>query len=396
MRISFVFSLLQLKIIFKMWKTLLFLFFFPMLALACIGFICMHILSEEVRVEKFQVAIVDQDDTKATNFIIQHLMDNEEITKLSKFIQVKESIANELMEKNQIVAIISLPHGFTKNIIKGDNTPVPVIVNPRKPVQSMLVLQLLESATKFTSAAQSGINTIYHFLQKEGVGEEIIEEEFNKSIAAFSFQILGRGKLFNEEVRQGINQNLINYYITSFSVLLLMFWSFSIPLLLKGNMSKALQDRLTIGGITKLTEAATLITFHSIMIIFTIFLLFPISNWLSVSPVNMFIRLYFISLAFTFLFLFVDVICKNIKSYTVLGCFIILLGIIGGGHIIPTIYYPIWLENLGKWTVNYWAVFSLAGEISRSFALIIFTIIQLSIIGVFLYFQGRWGKVTGK
>ncbi|MEK0289151.1 ABC transporter permease [Caldifermentibacillus hisashii] len=140
-----------------MWKTLLFLFFFPMLALACIGFICMHILSEEVRVEKFQVAIVDQDDTKATNFIIQHLMDNEEITKLSKFIQVKESIANELMEKNQIVAIISLPHGFTKNIIKGDNTPVPVIVNPRKPVQSMLVLQLLESATKFTSAAQSGI-----------------------------------------------------------------------------------------------------------------------------------------------------------------------------------------------------------------------------------------------
>lgn len=380
-----------------MWKTLLFMFFFPMLALACIGFISMCILSEEVRVEKFQVAIVDQDNTKATNFLIQHLMDNEEITKLSKFIQVNDSIANELMEKNQIVAIISLPHGFTKNIIKGDNTPVPVIVNPRKPIQSMLVLQLLESATKFTSAAQSGINTIYHFLQKAGVGEEIIEEEYNKSIVAFSFQIFGRGKLFKAEVRQGINQNLTNYYITSFSVLLLMFWSFSIPLLLKGNMSKALQNRLSIYGITKLSEAAaTLITFHSMMIIFTIFLLFPISNWLTVSPINMFIRLYFISLAFTSLFLFVDVICKNIKMYSLLGCFIILLGIIGGGHIIPTIYYPIWLENLGQWTVNYWAVFSLAGEISRSFALIIFTIIQLLIISVFLYFQGRWGKVTGK
>lgn len=356
----FTFMVFQLKTLLYSWKMILILLLTPMLFLAGIGLVCVKTFKEESHVQLFEIAIVDKDNNVETKFVIQQLLENSHISKVASVIQVDEDRAMTLLNNNKIVAMIVIPKGFSKDVKNGTNTPVKVIGNARQPLESQLVLHIMESAAKLTSAAQSGINTIDHFLAEEDVAREVLHTEFKKNVLSFSLHILGRGGIYEVKEKNSLFQHdILQYYFLSFYLLLLMIWSFSFPFLLKGKANGSLRFRLQSRGITVYKEK--LASLASIVICITLcsyLLVMPFMLWLGLDPLNEMVLLgtFFIVLTFGVFFMMMETLVANDKLFLLMGIGFIIIGALAGGHIIPPVYFPTWLEVIGIYTINNWAL----------------------------------------
>jgi ABC-2 type transport system permease protein len=55
-------------------------------------------------------------------------------------------------------------------------------------------------------------------------------------------------------------------------------------------------------------------------------------------------------------FLMLESLFQREKVFLLMGVIFILVGAIVGGHLIPTAYYPSWLEQMSSYSVNAWAL----------------------------------------
>ncbi len=360
MKQIFRFGVFQIKTILTSWKMTLFILVMPLLLLGGIGIVVSEMLQPEESIQKFQMAIVDHDDTFETKLVIKQLRQNDQIAKLTKMIQTEEMEATELLSRNKIAAMLVIPKGFSQDLKNGKNTPVKVVGNPQRPLQSQLVNYLIESAADYTSAAQSGVNTIYEFMDNEYfTGYEILSE-FKKSVFSFSLHILGRGEIFAKHQLNSLFQyDIIQYYALSIYLLLLFIWCFSGVFLVKGNLNKSLRIRLLSRGITPFQISISDLLANFIMVTTLAFIIgIPLFLWLGLNPVSISVLLGIPSviLSFSALFIMLDSLFRNQQLYQIAGLVLIIFAAIAGGHFIPTIYLPDWLATAGKFTNNGWAL----------------------------------------
>ncbi|MDZ5471937.1 ABC transporter permease [Bacillus sp. 31A1R] len=352
------FTFFQLRSLLYSWKATLILIITPLLMITGIGMIILQIVEKDNFIERFKIAIVDNDQTMETRYVTEQLLNSEHLTKVTEVLRVDEKTARTLIKANEIAAIIILPQGFSKDIKKGINTPVKVIGNAQRPLQSELVKHLMESAAKFTSAAQSGINTIYHFLYEDQVTSKELSSLVKKSIISFSLHVIGRGAIYEIIEKNSLfQQDNLQYYILSFYLLLLMIWSFGIFVLLKKNTNHSLRMRLLSRGHTELIEKfSTLLTVVSTLIIFEILICIPLLFTFESEIIDFKFIVFTLFTVFMFVtfFLMIETLLKGEKAYLIIGLCFIIVGTIAGGHILPTVYFPTWLEKIGQLTINYW------------------------------------------
>lgn len=344
----------QRKIMLQNWKVICLLIFTPMLVLSGIGLICFQLLKTESAVHPFSVAIVDQDGTEETKFFIQHLLDSDHITELANFQMLEINAAKDLLKKDEIASIIVIPENFSENVRYGINEPLTVIGNPNRPVQSMLIFSLLESATKFISAAQSAINTIYHFLTEENISREIVRDHYSRSLLHFGLFTLSRGDFFEETKLENFHKDhFLQFYSYSFYILTIMIWAYGLVILLKQKTSSSLSVRLESRGMTSIaiSSARFIVLFLSLFFL-GIALFLPLYFYFDLSANNFLaiIAIIFTSAAFI---TFIDSIISSDKGFTIFGFLLIMIGAFAGGQIIPTLYLPEWLGKIGEFTLNY-------------------------------------------
>jgi ABC-2 type transport system permease protein len=360
MKDFFTFLYFQLKTLVHSWKITVVLLLTPMLFFSGIGLVCIKLFSEEAHVQIFEIAIVDDDQTIETKYVIGQLLDNSHLTKVTKVTIVDHAKARTLMEKNKVAAMIVIPEGFSRDVKKGLNTPVKVIGNGKRPLQAQLVRHLMESSAKLTTAAQSGINTIDHFLAEEDVSNNVRHAEFKKSLLSFSLHILGRGTIFEMKERKNLFQkDILQYYVLSFYLLLIMIWSFGFLVLLRGRINAPLRNRLNSRGITEWKEkfsgfAAAVVCVSLISYLLSL----PITWWFRSSLLNNgnVLSIILIVLTFSAFFMMLAVLVSNDQLFLLLGIGLILIGTVAGGHFIPVVYFPDWLERMGMFTINSWAL----------------------------------------
>lgn len=308
----------------------------------------------------FEIAIVDDDQTLETKYVIGQLLDNSHLSKVTKVTIVDHAKARTLMEKNKVVATIVIPEGFSRDVKKGLNTPVEVIGNGDRPLQAQLVRHLMESAAKLTTAAQSGINTIDHFLAEENVPDDVRHAEFKKSLLSFSLHILGRGTIFEMKEKKNLfQQDILQYYVLSFYLLLIMIWSFGFLVLLRERINGPLRNRLNSRGITEWKEkfagfAAAVVSVSLISYLLSL----PITWLFGSSAINYgnLLSIVRIVLTFSAFFMMLAVFVSNDQLFLLFGIGLIMIGAVAGGHVIPVVYFPDWLERIGMFTINSWAL----------------------------------------
>ena len=168
-----------------------------------------------------------------------------------KPLYTNEQKAKQLLQQNKVAAIVTLPKGFSHDIAHGKNQPLHVIGNSNKPLQSQLFRYVMESAADYTSAAQSGINTVDAFLEKENVSDKNRRAEFKKSLVTFGLHVLDRGSLFDEQIETSFfQQDMKQYYVLSFAALLLMIWSYGGWLLASETQTSPVLARMKTRGVS--------------------------------------------------------------------------------------------------------------------------------------------------
>lgn len=357
MKIYFSLTLFTCKALSKNIKSLILLIMIPALFLLGAGIIISQTMQGEERVNRFPVAIVDKDDTAQTKYVIEQLTEGK-LRKIMKPLYTNEQKAKQLLQQNKVAAIVTLPKGFSHDIAHGKNQPLHVIGNSNKPLQSQLFRYVMESAADYTSAAQSGINTVDAFLEKENVSDENRRAEFKKSLVTFGLHVLDRGSLFDEQIETSFfQQDMKQYYVLSFAALLLMIWSYGGWLLASETQTSPVLDRMKTRGVSFLHIYLAQLT------ALFVFLL-PVSAVLFGSlikglklPVTgtygeLFLGVSGILFAFLCLFLLLRVLFLSQKAYQLTGLLFILLSAILSGHVVPVVYLPDWASGFQKWSLN--------------------------------------------
>ncbi|MGG0472045.1 ABC transporter permease [Priestia aryabhattai] len=357
MKIYFSLTLFTCKALLKNIKSLILLIMIPALFLLGAGIIISQTMQGEEKVNRFPVAIVDKDDTAQTKYVIEQLTEGK-LRKIMKPLYTNEQKAKQLLQENKVAAIVTLPKGFSHDIAHGKNQPLHVIGNSNKPLQSQLFRYVMESVADYTSAAQSGINTVDTFLEKENVSDENRRAEFKKSLVTFGLHVLDRGSLFDEQVETSFfQQDMKRYYVLSFAALLLMIWSYGGWLLASETQTYSVLARMKTRGVSFVhVYLAQLTALFVFLLPVSVVLFGSLIKGLKL-PVSGTYRELFLGVsgslfAFLCLFLLLRVLFLSQKAYQITGLLFILLSAILSGHVVPVVYLPDWANVFQKWSLN--------------------------------------------
>ncbi|MEI2436186.1 ABC transporter permease [Priestia megaterium] len=357
MKIYFSLTLFTCKALLKNIKSLILLIMIPALFLLGAGIIISQAMQGEERVNRFLVAIVDKDDTAQTKYVIEQLTEGK-LRKIMKPLYTNEKKAKQLLQQNKVAAIVTLPKGFSHDIAHGKNQPLHVIGNSNKPLQSQLFRYVMESAADYTSAAQSGINTVNAFLEKENVSGENRRAEFKKSLVTFGLHVLDRGSLFDEQIETSFfQQDMKQYYVLSFAALLLMIWSYGGWLLASETQTSPVLARMKTRGVSFVhIYLAQLTALYVLLLPVSVALFGSLIKGLKLPVTGTYGELFLgvsgILFAFLCLFLLLRVLFLSQKAYQITGLLFILLSAILSGHVVPAVYLPDWASVFQKWSLN--------------------------------------------
>ncbi|MGG4383340.1 ABC transporter permease [Priestia megaterium] len=357
MKIYFSLTLFTCKALLKNIKSLILLIMIPALFLLGAGIIISQAMQDEEKVNRFPVAIVDKDDTAQTKYVIEQLTEGK-LRKIMKPLYTNEQKAKQLLQQNKVAAIVTLPKGFSHDIAHGKNQPLSVIGNSNKPLQSQLFRYVMESAADYTSAAQSGINTIDAFLEKGNVSDGNRRTEFKKSLVTFGLHVLDRGSLFNEQIETSFfQQDMKQYYVLSFAALLLMIWSYGGWLLASETQTSPVLARMKTRGVSFVhIYLAQLTALYVLLLPVSVVLFGSLIKGLKLPVTGTYGELFLgvsgILFAFLCLFLLLRVLFLSQKAYQITGLLFILLSAILSGHVVPVVYLPDWASVFQKWSLN--------------------------------------------
>ncbi|HWO78098.1 MAG TPA: ABC transporter permease [Bacillus sp. (in: firmicutes)] len=347
---------LQFKTVIKQWKLLLASFLVPILVVTGIGLLVSSLFEPELR-EPFKVAIVDKESSMETGYIIQHLTEAEHMKSMFSVIETTEEEAFQLLEQDEIAAVMIIPDQFSKDIARGINTPVKVVGNSQRPFQSQMIRHFMESAADFVSAAQSGVNTVDAFLREANASREMIRQAFQTSIVDFSFHALGRNDVYEEVVVDQLHTtDLKQYYLGSGLIGIVMIWAFFSLWLTRGSMENTVLRRLVVSGVTTRDRFTARLISTFIIVLIQLVLLTPFIWDMISQPIRLFLYLLLMGFMFITCFLLIEAITMNEKPMLIVSTIMLLIFLLLGGHILPTVYLPAWLENVSALLPNYWAM----------------------------------------
>lgn len=362
MKNTLIFITFYMKVLLKNRKAATLLWLAPIFFLLGAAMAGSHLLKEEARVQVFKVAIVNDDPTVETKLVIRQLTESRHLNGLIRIYEVGRPQAEKFLQNDEVAAAIYIPEGFSRDVARGENTPVKVVGNPRRPLQSQLIRHVMESAADFTSAAQSGINTVDYFMEEADFSEREQKSQFKKDILSFSLHILGRGEIFSEnQLKDLFQQSLVQYYAISFYILLMMIWSYLGLSLLKTNVSRSIYFRLTGLGISAFqTVSARMLSAFLFVFVSSVIAGVPLLLWqeIGITPYNLVVLIGGIipvALMFTTLFMLLETVFHG-RLHQFISMAAILFGAIIGEHFIPAVYFPDWLQSLNAFSVNGWAL----------------------------------------
>lgn len=343
------------------YQSLLFMLFFPLVILLIIVFATASLFQNEAMIEPFQLVLVNEDDTLATRMIVSHFEEAEELEGFAEVVHADYDQALNLLAENKAAAAIIIPEGFSADLERGQNTPIEVVGNHQRPLQALLVRTMMQSGTNLVTAAQSGVNTIYHFMREAGASSEILNETFQNAVWDMALHSLGRGKIFEQRTVSALeNVSLLVYYALSFVLIFLLFGGLLGLKAFVEERENRLINRLIVQGVrSSHILVAKWLSVCFVMLLqlslLTIPFLWVLGDLFQGSYALT--ALVFISYmaAVSALMLMIAVLAKslymaNVAAFTLLG-FTVLIG----GSLIPLIYLPNWAATASVFSIHRWA-----------------------------------------
>jgi ABC-2 type transport system permease protein len=383
--------LFEFKKILKSPVTFLFMIVAPLLLLSLLSYGLQPLLTSKNIIERFDVAIVNIDDTKTSRSIIEQFESSEEFSNIVSFLNVTENEATELLEDNKVASIVIIPEGFSSSLKKGENYPLKVIGNYQRPLQSSLFKEMMKSALNLITAAQSGVNTAYYYLNDEITNKEM-KVTVKEAIVHFTFHSLNRNEVFEEEKFEVFPFfTTIQYYSSSAIILILYIISLFSIVIISTKESATINKRLITFGVgfsswlfAKFFTVLTILFIQTLIIVMTFILFleqFVIEDIL-IAIIVLLTTIVTISALNTLLIS----LRLNALITSILALITYSFMSYAGGSFIPLTLLPDSISIFSSISINTWAHSALLNSLfisdtqevtSSSFKLMIFSIVML-------------------
>ena len=323
----------------------------PVVLLLGIGYFLAPLMEEEKPAEAFPVALVNQDETTEAEIIVDLIMEDEDLTAIFEPQLMNIQEAQEKIMDNEIAATVVIPPGFSRGLMRQERQNLIFIGNHNQPIASSLSETMLRSGTNLVSAAQSGVNTIVHYLEEADVPRQELSASVRQSTLPFLFQSLGRRDMLKSETISPWGEiTPLEYYSVSLLLIFLLIGGMTTLKPLTISDHSFWQRTITCGVspsqiVMSRFFSNTIILLIQGVAIFTLFNIF-LDNYFRGS----FVDLLVIGLTFIFassaLLTLLSFGASSLAAANAIGFLFIVFMAVAGGSLIPMTLLPDWMDPI--------------------------------------------------
>lgn len=336
----------------RRWSLLPLLILFPGIIITLLAIILIALLTPTEH-EPIQVGLVDLDQSEETEIVVQLMADSSELSAFIQLHPMTESEARHNIVTNEISAYITFPPQFTTHLYEGTSVSLPIVGNPHQSAHSYLIKELVDSVTRHISVSQANILTINYFAKKIGMDDELRNEFLFEQFTNFLFYTIGKDQvLYEEELINQATSTPIHYYSLGTLLMITTLWLLFIYNFLYKEETERMKQRLKLYGVKDIYQLIARITVTLLCVLPLSFLLFILMkrlltiNLLTEDLIKSFALIGLYSLSYLASIAVLEILIDSRKlrllSQTIVTIFLIIIS----GSIIPTLYFPIYIQDI--------------------------------------------------
>ncbi|UJL45017.1 ABC transporter permease [Virgibacillus sp. NKC19-16] len=336
----------------RKWLSLPLLLVFPILIVGLIATIVITLILPPED-DPIQLGLVDLDQSNETQLMVEFI---DESSLLGEYIQIhsmSEDVAAEAIEHNELSSYVIFPASFTENLYQGTPVELPIIGNPEEPTKSYVIQGLVESITRHISTAQANILTINHYARELGLNAEARNDLLFEQFQGFLFYTIGKDRIMNDEqVLNSATSSPVHYYGIAGWFIILTLWLLSIYNFLSKEESLRMKQRMKLYGVTEIRQVfARMFVTLLVAAVFAAGSFVLLQNALNFDLIiDGYMRIMLITLLYSFLLLqsysIVEIILTSQKLRLFSQSLISVILLLCSGAIIPTIYFPLYIQDV--------------------------------------------------
>ena len=119
-----------------------------------------YLLSQGVEFSGVTLALTAPEGDGVPRLLEQFIGDMEDVAQYCRFVALDEEEAMEALEQGEVTAVLALPEDFIHGVMWGENPDLRLIVAGDRPLESLLLLWVGQSASDILSAFQSGVYAV--------------------------------------------------------------------------------------------------------------------------------------------------------------------------------------------------------------------------------------------
>lgn len=349
----------DINIFLRDWKACVLLLTAPVLFIAFFTYTLTPLLNKSSFIEPFPIALVDNENSALTRMVANQL---EDIGIFNEILRTDENTAMSMLSEKKVGGVIIIPDGFTNSISYLENKPVSVVGSSALPLQAYVVKNVVLSASKLVSAAQSAVITIYHYDKEAGIAAGELDERYNDEALKYIMTALGRDSLFSENDKDSPHGISPAEYFTAALITVFMLFagmpgmkmmvmerSCGITMRLRSTpvkMRDIVLSKLIVSILLLILQFGTIVIFSSVFF----------SNYWGAPAGKILMHFGAIVLAVCSWSVFVAAVSPTPASADIVGSLGILLMAVMGGSIYPLYSMPRFIRGISLITINRWAM----------------------------------------
>ena len=141
-----------------------------------------QLFSQGVEFSGVTLAIVAPEGDDTAGMLEQYMGGMEDISQYCRIVAMAEDDALDALADGEVTAVLCLPEQFIRGVMQGENPDLRLIVAGDRPLESLLLLWVGQSATDILSAAQSGIYAVLELYAQNppaGLGRDQVVTDIN-------------------------------------------------------------------------------------------------------------------------------------------------------------------------------------------------------------------------
>jgi len=333
-------------------KVLTIVIVLPLLVVVLFNFAFKDFVSKE---PILKLGIVDNENSATSNYLIEELLKDQDITSLISFKKVDDKNSISKVKKGELNGVLKIPKDFTDSLINMKNTPIEIIYNENDVLISYALNTVADSFSLYIEEVQKSISANYYTTSKiDELKEDTQKINNNISLIMISEVFNRKMGIIKNELQNIPTTSSGIYFLVMVEILILSYVSlyFTYKFMKEKDINRKIQTLGFKRGEIKVIKIISYLTLINIQIL-TIFN--PIYYFLSGNILfKNILYLNIISLFLFSLWFFLSSFTQKPEKFILISTLIIVFNNLLGGTLFPLQLMTYKLKILSQFTLNYW------------------------------------------